>query len=118
MVLIPFFCKLHNISLSTETKKNTATLTAEESLKSLYSRLGFKVIRDFLTSTNFEKFHKLFSYNSGKFKAFQKQTIGLQCYKIIPRYVTIIYEKLIDFNENKDLFKDLNEVLPSDYWFP
>ena len=24
----------------------------------------------------------------------------------------------MDFNENKYVFKDLNEVSPSDYWFP
>ena len=48
----------------------------------------------------------------------QKQTIGLQCYLIIPRRVTIIHDNQIDFNENKDVLKYLNEVPPSDYWFP
>ena len=48
----------------------------------------------------------------------QKQTIGLQWYLNIPQHVTIIYENLIDFNENKDVFKDLNEVPLSDDWFP
>ena len=28
------------------------------------------------------------------------------------------YGNRIDLNENKDVFKDLNDVSPSDYWFP
>ena len=47
-----------------------------------------------------------------------RKTIGLQCYLTIPRYVTIIHDNSIDFNENRDVFKDLNEVPPSDDWFP
>ena len=47
-----------------------------------------------------------------------KKKIGLQCYLKIPRHVTIIHDNRIDFNENKDMLKDLNEVPPSDYWFP
>ena len=60
----------------------------------------------------------MISYESVKSKALQKQTIGLQCYITIPRRVTIIHDNRIDFNENKDVFKDLNEVPPSDDWFP
>ena len=41
---------------------------------------------------------------------------SLQCYLTIPRRVTIIYDNRIDLNENKDAFKDLNEVSPSYYW--
>ena len=48
----------------------------------------------------------------------EKQTIGLQCYQTIPRRVTIIYDDRIYFNENRDVFKDLNDVLPSEDWFP
>ena len=44
--------------------------------------------------------------------------IGLQCYLAIPRRVTFLYDNRIDFNENKDVFKYLNEFLPSDDWFP
>ena len=47
----------------------------------------------------------------------EKQTIGLQCYQTIPRRVTIIHDNRIDFNENRNVFKDLNEVKPSDDWF-
>ena len=43
----------------------------------------------------------------------QKQTIGLQCYLIIPRRVAILYDNRIDFNENRDVLKDLNDVPPS-----
>ena len=41
----------------------------------------------------------------------------LQFYITIPRRVTILCDNRISFNENKDVFKDLNEV-PSSYdWF-
>ena len=47
-----------------------------------------------------------------------QKKIGLKCYLTIPRCVTIIYDNQIDFNENKDVLKDLNEVPPPDDWFP
>ena len=49
----------------------TATLISETSLKSLYSRMGFKLIKDFATSPNFEKARKHFNYESGKSNALQ-----------------------------------------------
>ena len=48
----------------------------------------------------------------------QRQNVFLQCYITIPRHFTIIHDNPIEFNENKDVFKYLNEVPPSDYWFP
>ena len=47
-----------------------------------------------------------------------RKTIGLQCYLTIPRRVTIIYDNRIDFNENKYVFKYLNEFPTSYYCFP
>ena len=44
-------------------------LIADASLKSFYSRLGFKVIKDFATSTNFEEACSQFHYETGKSKA-------------------------------------------------
>ena len=35
----------------------------------------------------------------------------------MPQCVTIIHDNRIDFNENKDVFKNLNEVPLSDDWF-
>ena len=66
-----------------QTKFVTATIISEARLKLLYSRLGFKVIKDFATSPNFEKARKPFNYESGNSKALQKQTTGLQCYLTI-----------------------------------
>ena len=57
-------------------------------------------------------------YESGNSEALQRKTIGLQCYLTILRRVTILHKNRIEFNENRDVFKDLNEVPPSDYWFP
>ena len=79
-------------------------------MKSFYLRLGFKVIKYFATSLNLEEACKLFHCESGKSKLLQKQIIGLQCHLTIPRRVTIIHDNIIDFNENRDVFKDLNYV--------
>ena len=97
-----------------QTKLVTVTIISEAWLKSLYSRSGFKVIKDYDKSTNFEEDCKWFHSDSVKPKALQKQTIGLQFYTAIPRRVTILHDNLIDLNENRDVFKDLNEV-PTSY---
>ena len=41
-------------------------LIADTSLKSFYSRVGFKVIKDFATSTNFKEACRRFYYDTGK----------------------------------------------------
>ena len=115
MVSLPFFCTLPNVSLLIKRFFVTATIISEASLNSFYSRLGFKVINDLATLPNFEEACKQFHYESGKSKAFQKQTIGLQWHLTIPRRVTILHENRIDFNENRDVFEDLNYVPLSDY---
>ena len=56
-----------------QTKFVTATLIAGAWLKSLYSRLGFKVIKDFATSPNFKEARKRYNYESVKSKALQKK---------------------------------------------
>ena len=111
---------LHVAQCITFRQKNiiTETLIAEASLKSFYSRLGFKVIKYFTTSRNFKEARKWFHFESVKFKALQKQTIGLQCHLTIPQRVTIIRDNRIEFNENRDVLKDLNDVPPSDDWLP
>ena len=43
------------------------------SLKTFYSRLGFTVIKDFVTSTTFEAARRRFHYETGKSKADQKK---------------------------------------------
>ena len=47
-----------------------------------------------------------------------RKTIGLQCHKTFPRRVTILHANRIDFNENRDLLKYLNEIPPSNDCFP
>ena len=76
----------------------TATIISEASLKSFYSRLGFKVSKDFSTFTNFEEARKKFHYKSGKPGSFQKQTIGLKYHPTIPRRVTNLHDNRIEFN--------------------
>ena len=96
----------------------TATLIDEALLNSFYSRLGFNSIKYFAASHNSKEDRKQFHCESGKSRALQNQTIVLQCHPIIPRRVTILHDNLIYFNENRDVFKDLNDVPPSDDWFP
>ena len=69
------------------------THIAKASLKSFYSRLGFKVIKDFTNSPNFEKARKQFHYESVKSEEDKKKTIGLQCLQTIPRRVTFLHEE-------------------------
>ena len=47
-----------------------------------------------------------------------RKKIALHFYLTNPRRVKILHDNWIDFNENRDVFKDLNEVPTSDDWFP
>ena len=93
-------------------------LIANASLKSFYSRLGLMVIKDFATSTNFEVARSRFHYNKGKYKAEQKQTIGLQCLYTIPKRVTFLHDNRINFNIHKNMFIYLDVNSASETWFP
>ena len=57
-VITTFLLHVYQYITFNKTKWFAATRIAEVSLKSLYSRLGFNVIKDFATSTNYEKAHK------------------------------------------------------------
>ena len=57
------------------------TLVTNASLELFYSRLGFKVIKYFATSHNFEECRKQFHYESGKSKADQKKLLAYNIYK-------------------------------------
>ena len=82
-------------------------LIANVSLKTFYSRLGFSVIKDFATSTTFEAARRRFNYETGKSKADQTKTIGLQCLHTIPRRVTFLHDDQINLNIQKNLFRNL-----------
>ena len=93
-------------------------LFANASLKSFYSRLGFTVINDFATSTNFEEARRRFNYETVKSKSDQEKTIGLQCLHTIPQRVTFIHDDRINFNIHKNVFRDLDGISTSETWFP
>ena len=76
-------------------------LISNASLESFYSRLGFTVIKDFVTSTTFEAACSQFHYEKGKSKAEQKHTIGLQCLYTIPRRVRFLHDDRNNFNIHK-----------------
>ena len=65
-------CVIFNITNQVKT-----ILIANVSLKTFYSRLGFSVIKDFATSTNFEAARRRFHYDTGKSKEDKIKTIGL-----------------------------------------
>ena len=68
-----------------QTNRVKTTLIADASLKSFYSRLGFKVIKDFANSPNFEEARRQFHYESGKSKADQKEKNWLTTFKNHPK---------------------------------
>ena len=55
-------------------------LISNASLKSFYSRLGFTVIKDFVTSTHFEAARSRFRYETGKSKADKKKPLAYSVY--------------------------------------
>ena len=109
-----FLLHIYQCIISNQTEFVTAKNITKYRLKSLYSRLCFKVIKDFAKYPNFEEARERFNYETGKSKKLHKQTIGLQFYITIPRRVTILHENIIYFNENIAVYKYLNEVSPSD----
>ena len=59
-----------------------------------------------------------FHYETGKSKAEQKKTIGLQCLYTIPRRVTFLHDDRINFNIHKNVFRYLDINSTSKTWFP
>ena len=54
----------------------TETIISKASLKSLYSRFGFKVIKDFATYPQYKEARKRFNYEPRKYKALQKKPLS------------------------------------------
>ena len=71
-----FILHIAQCIISNQTNRVKIILIADASLKSFYSRLGFKFIKDFATSTNFVEDRRRFHYETVKSKADQKKTIG------------------------------------------
>ena len=71
-----FLLHLAQCIIFNEANRIKTKLIDNASLKSFYSGLGFKVIKDFATSTNFEEARRLFSYETGKSKADQKKVLA------------------------------------------
>ena len=100
-----------------QTNRVKTILISDASLKSFYSRLGFKIIKDFATSTNFEEARSQFNYETGKYKTEQKETIGLQCLHTILRRVTFLHDDQMNINTQKNVFKNLDGISTSETWF-
>ena len=116
--IITFIFHVVQCIIFNKTNRVKTTLISKAQLKSFYSRLGFKVIKDFATSPNFEEARKRFHYKSGKSKEYQKKTIGLQCLQTIPRRVTSLRDNRINLNIHKNAFSNLHDVPTSENWFP
>ena len=93
------------------------TLIVNAQWKSFYSRLGFKLIKDFANSPNFEEARKRFHYESGKSKEYKKKTIGLQFLQTIPQSVTFLHDDQINLNIHNNVFINLHDVSTSENWF-
>ena len=86
-------------------------------MNSFNSRLGFKVNTYFAKYPSLEEACKQYKYESKKSKAIQKGSNGLQYHLTIPRLGIILYDHRIYINENINVFKDFNEIPPSDDCF-
>ena len=86
-------------------------------MKIFYSGLGFSVIKYFATSTTFEAACRQFHYETGKSKADETKTIGLQCLYTISQRVTFLYDNRMNINTQKNVFKDLDGISTSETWF-
>ena len=93
-------------------------LIANVSLKTFYSSLGFFVIKDFATYTKFEAARRQLHYDTGKSKEDELKTIGLQCLYTIPRRVKLLHDDRINFNTQKNVFRDLDGISTSVTFFP
>ena len=80
--------------------------------------MGFSIIKDFATSTTFEAAGRQFHYDTGKSKEDEIRTIGLQCLYTIPRRVTFLHDDRINFNTQKNVFRDLDGISTSETFFP
>ena len=80
--------------------------------------MGFSVIKDLATSTTFEAARRRFHYDTGKSKEDEINTIGLQCLYIIPWHVKFLHDDRINFNTQKNVFRDLDGISTSVTLFP
>ena len=71
-----------------------------------------------MTSTTFEAACSRFHYDTGKSKADQKKTIGLQFLHTIPRRVTFLHDDRMNLNIHKNASRDLDGISTSETWFP
>ena len=83
-VITKFLLHVSQCIIFNQTNRVKTTLIADALLKSFYSRLGFKVIKDFANSPNFEEARRQFHYESGKSKADQKKKNWLTTFKNYP----------------------------------
>ena len=91
-VITTFLFQVAQCILFRLTNSGKTILIANVSLKTFDSRLGFSVIKDFVTSTTFEAARSQFHYETGKYKADQKQAIGSQCLHTIPSCVKFLHD--------------------------
>ena len=109
MVLLHFFCTFPNVSLSIK------QILLQQHLFPRYCRSRFiqgwvsNLLNIFQHLLILKRLTSNLIMSQESIKHFRKKT-GLQCYQTIPQRVTIVNDNQIDFNENRNVFKDLNEV--------
>ena len=71
-----------------------------------------------MTSTTFEAARRRSHYDTGQYKEDEINTLGLQCLFTIPRRVNFLHDDRINFNTQKNVFRDLDGISTSETWFP
>jgi hypothetical protein len=93
------------------------TLVAEFKLKSFYSKLRFKVIKDFAQSPIMEVARPRFHFEGSDSNVNKKKTIGMPCYHMMPGSVTLFFDNHIDKGDQSDLYHHLANDKPPKEWF-
>ena len=83
-----------------QTKRVKTILIDNASLKSFYSRLGFKVIKDFENLLILKRLASDFIMSQENLKQIRKKIV-LQCLQTIPRRVIFLHDNRINLNIQK-----------------
>ena len=77
-----FLLHIYRFIIVNKTRFVTETLVAKDWLNSLYSRLGFKVIKDFVIYPNLEEACEQFHYESGKERKWRNKKLAYNVIKL------------------------------------
>ena len=100
-----------------KSKIKAATLVANIHLKGYYSKLGFKVIKDFDTLESMKIARERFHYEANSSQKDGNITIGMQCNNIIPRKIQVLFDNRIKKEQQGLLYNALDTESREKNWF-